>query len=251
MWKICGKNYHIDFSLISDCYTLGIKKEEEVNVMTLKTKDLTKTYQANSNMVKAVDGVNIEVEKGEYIAVCGQSGAGKSTLMHLLGGLDLPTSGDVTIDGISVYGLDEKQRTVFRRNKIGFVFQAFNLLPYLTVWENIILPLSLGRKPADPDFLDQILETLGLGEKKSSRPDELSGGQRQRVAIARALITHPSILIADEPTGNLDSQSSANVMQMLKKSCEVYKQTLLVVTHNEQIAEKADRIIWMKDGRIV
>ena len=220
-------------------------------MMTLKTKDLTKTYQANGNVVKAVDGVNIEVEKGEYIAVCGQSGAGKSTLMHLLGGLDRPTSGEVTIDGISIYGLDEKQRTVFRRNKIGFVFQAFNLLPYLTVWENMILPLSLGHKPADVDFLNQILETLGLADKKSSRPDELSGGQRQRVAIARALITHPSVIIADEPTGNLDSQSSGNVMGLLRESCKVYKQTLLVVTHNEQIAEKADRIIRMKDGRIV
>ncbi len=220
-------------------------------MMILKTKDLTKTYQANGNVVKAVDGVNIEVGKGEYIAVCGQSGAGKSTLMHLLGGLDRPTSGEVTIDGISIYGLDEKRRTVFRRDKIGFVFQAFNLLPYLTVWENIILPLSLGHKPADADFLNQILETLGLVEKRSSRPDELSGGQRQRVAIARALITHPSVIIADEPTGNLDSRSGGNVMGLLRESCKAYKQTLLVVTHNEQIAEKADRIIWMKDGRIV
>lgn len=219
-------------------------------MIIIKAKDLTKTYQAYGNEIKAVDKINLEVEAGEYIAICGQSGAGKSTFMHLLGGLDQPTSGEVIIDGVSIYGLDEKQRTIFRRNKIGFVFQTFNLLPYLTVWENIILPLSLGRKPADTDDLCQILETLGLNEKADSRPDELSGGQRQRVAIARALITHPAVLIADEPTGNLDSRSSENVMLLLRKSCDVFKQTLLVVTHNEQIAKKADRMIRIKDGRI-
>lgn len=220
-------------------------------MVILKAKDLTKTYQMHGNTVKAVDKINLEIEAGEYIAICGQSGAGKSTLMHLLAGLDQPSSGEVIIDGTSISQLNEKQRVIFRRQKIGFVFQTFHLIPYLSVWENIILPLSLDHKQVDVDFLDHILNTLNLRGKKDSRPEQLSGGQRQRVAIARALIIRPSILIADEPTGNLDSQSGRNVMDLIRKSSDVYNQTLLVVTHNEQIAEEANRIIRMLDGKIV
>ena len=220
-------------------------------MVMVEAKHLTKTYQAHGNPVKAADNINLEIEKGEYAAICGQSGAGKSTLMHLLGGLDEPDSGEVIIDGISFYALDKEQKAIFRRKKIGFVFQSFHLLPYLSVWENIILPLSLDHREAELPFLEHILNTLGLEDKKNSLPEELSGGQRQRAAIARAFITRPSILIADEPTGNLDSRSGKNVMDLLKKSHEIYGQTLLVVTHNEQIANEADRIIRISDGKIL
>lgn len=220
-------------------------------MVIVNTKNLTKTYQTHGNIVKAVDNVNIEIEKGEYVAICGQSGAGKSTLMHLLGGLDIPSSGEVNIGGTALFELDEKQRTIFRRKKIGFVFQSFHLLPYLSVWENIILPVSLDNKKVDEDFVMELLEVLELEDKKKNCPEELSGGQQQRVGIARALITHPTILIADEPTGNLDSKSSERVMKLLRRSCEIYQQTLLIVTHNEQIAQAADRIIEIVDGKIV
>lgn len=224
-------------------------------MIVVEARNLTKIYRsrgnsAPENIVRAVDHVNLNIEKGEYVAICGQSGAGKSTLMHLLGGLEQPDSGEVLIEGVSLSELDERQKTVFRRKKIGFVFQSFHLLPYLSVWENVILPVSLDDRTADEEFVGELLETLGLTEKRENRPEELSGGQRQRVAIARALVTRPAILIADEPTGNLDSLSGDHVMNLLRKSCTLYGQTLLVVTHNEQIAKNADRIIRIKDGSI-
>lgn len=213
--------------------------------------ELSKIYQMQEDIVIAVDNINMTIESGEYIAICGQSGAGKSTLMHLLGGLDKPSSGKVYIEGASLYELDEKQRTIFRRRKIGFVFQAFNLIPFLTVRENIILPLGLDGRRTDVPFLDDIMDLLHISDKKDCYPQQLSGGQQQRAAIARALITKPSIIIADEPTGNLDNGSSEDVMRLLRKSCETYKQTLLVVTHNEKIAKEAERVIRIVDGKIV
>ena len=217
----------------------------------LKTVNLTKYYGAGENLVKAVDGINIDILRGEFVAITGKSGSGKSTLLHLLGGLDSPTSGDIIVDGDSIVALKEEQLAVFRRRKIGFIFQAFNLVPSLNVWENTILPLGLdGRKPDKP-YIDDILNTLGLTEKTHSLPNTLSGGQQQRVAIARAIASKPTIILADEPTGNLDSKTGGEVMQLLKLSAAKYGQTLVVITHDEDIAQTANRIIFIEDGKAV
>ena len=217
----------------------------------LKTVDLTKHYYCNNSMVvKAVDNVNISIKKGEYVSVVGQSGAGKSTLLNLLGGLDKQDFGKVFIKGISIY--DEcKNLTVFRRQNVGFIFQAYNLIPFLNVWENIILPVGVDGRSVDKAYTYELLESLELSSKKNSFPEELSGGQQQRVAIARALIMKPSIVLADEPTGNLDSRTVNKVFQLLLDVCRRYGQTLVIVTHNEMIAKEADTMIRVVDGTAV
>ena len=217
----------------------------------LETKDLTKVYGGGAGEVRALDGVNLSVEKGEFVAVVGTSGSGKSTLLHMLGGLDRPTSGSVTVDGRELSTLKDEALTVFRRRKIGFVFQSFNLVPVLNVRENLLLPVELDGREADEAYIRQIVETLGLEEKLTSLPNNLSGGQQQRVAIARALAAKPAIILADEPTGNLDSRTSQDVMGLFKVTGERFSQTIVMITHNEEIAQMADRIIRIEDGRIV
>ena len=225
------------------------EKEEPV-VMILQTKDLRKIYGAGDTEVRALDGVNLTVEKGEFVAVVGTSGSGKSTLLHMLGGLDRPTSGTVTVDGREIFALKDEELTIFRRRKIGFVFQNYNLVPVLNVYENIVLPIQLDGRAEDRDYVDQIIETLGLERKLRSLPNNLSGGQQQRVAIARALAAKPAILLADEPTGNLDSKTSQDVMGLLKVTSQRFAQTIVMITHNEEIAQMADRIVRIEDGRI-
>ena len=216
----------------------------------LETKDLRKVYGAGDTEVRALDGVDLTVEQGEFVAVVGTSGSGKSTLLHMLGGLDRPTGGTVSVDGRDIFSLKDEELTIFRRRKIGFVFQNYNLVPVLNVYENIVLPLQLdGRKP-DQDYLHRIIETLGLEQKLHSLPNNLSGGQQQRVAIARALAAKPAILLADEPTGNLDSRTSQDVMSLLKVTGVRFAQTIVMITHNEEIAQMADRIVRIEDGRI-
>ena len=216
----------------------------------LQTKDLRKIYGAGETEVRALDGVDLTVEKGEFVAVVGTSGSGKSTLLHMLGGLDRPTSGSVTVDGREIFSLKDEALTIFRRRKIGFVFQNYNLVPVLNVYENIVLPIQLDGKEPDPAYLDQIVDTLGLGAKLHSLPNQLSGGQQQRVAIARALAAKPAILLADEPTSNLDSKTSQDVMGLLKVTSQRFAQTIVMITHNEEIAQMADRIVRIEDGRI-
>ena len=216
----------------------------------LETKDLRKIYGAGDTEVRALDGVNLTVEKGEFVAVVGTSGSGKSTLLHMLGGLDRPTSGTVTVDGREIFALKDEELTIFRRRKIGFVFQNYNLVPVLNVYENIVLPIQLDGRAEDKDYVDQIIETLGLEKKLRSLPNNLSGGQQQRVAIARALAAKPAILLADEPTGNLDSKTSQDVMGLLKVTSQRFAQTIVMITHNEEIAQMADRIVRIEDGRI-
>ena len=216
----------------------------------LQTKDLRKIYGAGETEVRALDGVDLSVEKGEFVAVVGTSGSGKSTLLHMLGGLDRPTSGSVTVDGREIFSLKDEALTIFRRRKIGFVFQNYNLVPVLNVYENIVLPLQLDGKEPDQGYLDQIIATLGLEKKLQSLPNNLSGGQQQRVAIARALAAKPAILLADEPTGNLDSKTSQDVMGLLKVTSQRFAQTIVMITHNEEIAQMADRIVRIEDGRI-
>ena len=216
----------------------------------LETKDLRKTYGSGETEVRALDGVDLRVEKGEFAAVVGTSGSGKSTLLHMLGGLDRPTSGSVTVDGKDIFSLKDEALTIFRRRKIGFVFQNYNLVPVLSVYENIVLPIQLdGQKPDGP-YVDQIIETLGLEKKLQNLPNNLSGGQQQRVAIARALAAKPAIILADEPTGNLDSKTSQDVMGLLKITSQKFAQTIVMITHNEEIAQTADRIIRIEDGKI-
>ena len=217
----------------------------------LQTKDLRKIYGAGETEVRALDGVDLTVEKGEFVAVVGTSGSGKSTLLHMLGGLDRPTSGSVTVDGREIFSLKDEALTIFRRRKIGFVFQNYNLVPVLNVYENIVLPIQLDGKEPDQGYLDQIIATLGLEKKLQSLPNNLSGGQQQRVAIARALAAKPAILLADEPTGNLDSKTSQDVMGLLKVTSQRFAQTIVMITHNEEIAQLSDRIIRIEDGRIV
>ena len=217
----------------------------------LQAKDLKKIYGSGDNAVHALAGVDLSVEKGEFVAIVGTSGSGKSTLLHMLGGLDRPTSGTVMVDGQDIFSLKEEALTIFRRRKIGFVFQAYNLVPVLNVYENIVLPIQLDGSRVDEAFIEQIIEVLGLTEKKSSLPNQLSGGQQQRVAIARALATKPSIILADEPTGNLDSKTSQDVLGLLKVTGRKFKQTIVMITHNEEIAQMADRIIRIEDGRIL
>ena len=216
----------------------------------LETKDLRKVYGSGDTEVRALDGVDLTVEKGEFVAVVGTSGSGKSTLLHMLGGLDRPTSGTVTVDGRELSAMRDEELTIFRRRKIGFVFQNYNLVPVLNVYENIVLPIQLDGKAPDKGYVDQIIETLGLGNKLQNLPGNLSGGQQQRVAIARALAAKPAILLADEPTGNLDSKTSQDVMGLLKVTSQRFAQTIVMITHNEEIAQMADRIVRIEDGRI-
>lgn len=217
----------------------------------LQAKDLTKIYGSGENVVYALNGVNFSVEKGEFVAVVGTSGSGKSTLLHMLGGLDRPTSGSVTVDGKEIFSLKDEALTIFRRRKIGFVFQNYNLVPVLNVYENIVLPVQLDGKVPDAAYIDSIIETLGLESKLKNLPNNLSGGQQQRVAIARALASKPAIILADEPTGNLDSKTSQDVLGLLKVTSQKYAQTIVMITHNEEIAQLADRIIRIEDGKIV
>ena len=217
----------------------------------LETKDLRKVYGSGDTEVRALDGVNLTVEKGEFLAVVGTSGSGKSTLLHMLGGLDRPTSGSVTVDGKDIFSLKDEALTIFRRRKIGFVFQNYNLVPVLNVYENIVLPIQLDGNQPDRDYVNRIIETLGLERKLQNLPNNLSGGQQQRVAIARALAAKPAILLADEPTGNLDSKTSQDVMGLLKVTGQRFAQTIVMITHNEEIAQMADRVVRIEDGRIV
>lgn len=216
----------------------------------MKTKNLCKYYGNGENEVKALQDVNIEIERGEFVAVVGKSGSGKSTLLHMLGGLDHPTDGKVYIGKKNIFSYKEDELAVFRRRKIGFIFQSFNLISSLNVWENIIFPISLDGKKIDEAFLKDIIQTLGLEKKLHNLPNTLSGGQQQRVAIARAIASKPEILLADEPTGNLDSKTSEEVMGMLKMSVEKYGQTLVMITHDEDIAQIADRILVIEDGKV-
>ena len=216
----------------------------------LQTKDLRKIYGAGETEVRALDGVDLSVEKGEFVAVVGTSRSGTTTQLHNLGGLDRPTSGSVTVDGREIFSLKDEALTIFRRRKIGFVFQNYNLVPVLNVYENIVLPIQLDGKEPDQGYLDQIIATLGLEKKLQSLPNNLSGGQQQRVAIARALAAKPAILLADEPTGNLDSKTSQDVMGLLKVTSQRFAQTIVMITHNEEIAQMADRIVRIEDGRI-
>lgn len=217
----------------------------------LKTESLKKYYNQSKVIVKAIDGVDILVSHGEFVAIVGSSGSGKSTLLNMLGGLDRPTEGTVLVDGKDIFTFKDEELTIFRRRKIGFVFQAYNLVPMLNVYENIVLPIELDGNEVDKGYVDSIITSLGLKEKINSMPNQLSGGQQQRVAIARALATKPSIILADEPTGNLDSKTSQDVIGLLKVTGEKFNQTIVMITHNEEIAQTADRIIRIEDGRIV
>lgn len=217
----------------------------------LETNNLKKYYGSGDTMVKALDGVNFSVEDGEFVAIVGTSGSGKSTLLHMIGGLDRPTSGTVKVAGKEIFLLRDDALTIFRRRKIGFIFQSYNLVPVLNVYENIVLPIELDGNKVDKAHIDNIIETLGLTSKTDSLPNQLSGGQQQRVAIARALATKPAIILADEPTGNLDSKTSLDVLGLLKITSDKFKQTIVMITHNEEIAQMADRIIRIEDGRIV
>lgn len=217
----------------------------------LQTKDLKKYYGAGDTQVKALDGVDLNIEQGEFVAIVGTSGSGKSTLLHMLGGLDRPTSGTVTVDGKNIFALKDEALTIFRRRKIGFVFQSYNLVPVLSVWENIVLPVELDGRKVDRAYVEEVIATLGLEKKLQNLPNQLSGGQQQRVAIARALATKPAILLADEPTGNLDSKTSQDVLSLMKVTGQKFSQTMVMITHNEEIAQMADRIVRIEDGRIV
>ena len=217
----------------------------------LKAVNLTKIYGKGEKQVRALDGVSLSVEQGQFAAVVGTSGSGKSTLLHMLGGLDRPDEGKVYVDGKDIFSLKEEALTIFRRRKIGFVFQSYNLVPVLSVYENVALPVELDGKKADRAFIEEILDTLGILQKARSLPGQLSGGQQQRVAIARALASRPSILLCDEPTGNLDSRTSQDVLGLLKLSGQKFGQTIVMITHNEEIAQMADRIIRIEDGRIL
>ena len=220
-------------------------------MIILETKDLKKYYGNGETMVRALDGVNLSVEAGSFTAIVGTSGSGKSTLLHMLGGLDRPTSGEVIVDGEKIFGLKEEALTIFRRRKIGFVFQNYNLVPVLNVYENIVLPVELDGDTADQRFMDNVVNMLGLDDKLKNMPNHLSGGQQQRVAIARALITKPAIILADEPTGNLDSKTSADVLGLIKRTSTEFHQTVVMITHNNDIARLADRIVRIEDGKIV
>lgn len=217
----------------------------------LETKNLQKVYGSGETAVYALRGVNLDVERGEFIAVVGTSGSGKSTLLHMLGGLDRPTAGDVRVDGKSIFTLKDEALTIFRRRKIGFVFQNYNLVPVLNVYENIVLPIQLDGNTIDENYVAEIIKTLGIESKLNNLPGQLSGGQQQRVAIARALAAKPAIILADEPTGNLDTRTSQDVMGLLKVTSQKFGQTIVMITHNEEIAQLSDRMIRIEDGRIL
>ena len=216
----------------------------------LQTKDLTKYYGAEPNITRALDGVTFSVEQGEFVAVVGTSGSGKSTLLHMMGGLDIPTSGSVRIREKELAEMNDEQLTIFRRRNIGFIFQNYNLVPILNVYENIVLPVELDGDMADRKFMNEVVSMLGLKDKLYQMPNNLSGGQQQRVAIARALVTKPAIVLADEPTGNLDSHTSADVLGLLKRTGNEFNQTIVMITHNQEIAQLADRIVRIEDGKI-
>ena len=217
----------------------------------VEAREIKKYYGSGEARVKALDGISLSVEKGEFVAIVGSSGSGKTTLLNMLGGLDVPDSGEVIIDGKRLNDFSDDELTVFRRRKIGFVFQQYNLLPMLNVWENIILPVKMDGLKADREYLKEVTAMLGLSDKQDRLPEELSGGQQQRVAIARALAAKPAIVLADEPTGNLDSRTSQDVLGLLKITGEKYSQTIVMITHNEEIAQLADRIVRIEDGKIV
>ena len=217
----------------------------------LETRDLRKYYGAGDTQVKTLDGVDLSIEQGEFVAIVGTSGSGKSTLLHMLGGLDRPTSGTVTVDGRDIFALKDEALTIFRRRKIGFVFQSYNLVPVLSVWENIVLPVELDGAKIDEAYVQEVIATLGLEQKLQNLPSQLSGGQQQRVAIARALVTKPAIILADEPTGNLDSKTSQDVLSLMKVTGQKFAQTMVMITHNEEIAQMANRIVRIEDGHIV
>ena len=217
----------------------------------LETKQLCKFYGTGENQVKAVNQVDIQIEQGEFVAIVGKSGSGKSTLLHMLGGLDTPTKGSVTLAGKDLYRMNEEALAVFRRRKIGFVFQAFNLVSSVNVWENIVLPLGLDGRKVDEAYVNDIIATLGIENRIYNLPNQLSGGQQQRVAIARALVNRPEIIFADEPTGNLDSKTSDEVIALLKMTAKKYGQTIVMITHDDEIAQVADRILVIEDGQVV
>ena len=217
----------------------------------LQTTELKKYYGAEPNITRALDGVTLSIEKGEFVAIVGTSGSGKSTLLNMIGGLDVPTSGKVIVDGRELSTLKDEQLTIFRRRKIGFIFQNYNLVPVLNVYENIVLPVELDGNEVDKKFMKEVVQMLGLEDKLNNMPNNLSGGQQQRVAIARALVSKPAIVLADEPTGNLDSKTSADVLGLLKTTSQKFHQTLVMITHNNEIAQLADRIIRIEDGKIV
>ena len=223
---------------------------EHANII-LRTDSLCKYYGAGDNLVKAVDCINLEIKQGEFVSIVGKSGSGKSTLLHMLGALDNPTSGSVWLDGENISSFKENRLAQIRRRKIGFIFQSYNLIPSLNVWENIVLPLGLDDQDVDETFIQDIIRTLGLDNKRKNLPNTLSGGQQQRCAIARAIAAKPSIILADEPTGNLDTKTGDEVMALLKSSAKKYGQTLVVITHNEEIAQMADRTIMIADGKVV
>lgn len=220
-------------------------------MVILETRDLTKVYQNGSNMFEAVSHINLSIEKGTFVAIVGKSGSGKSTLLHMLGGLDSPTEGEVLIDGKNIVHLNSDERTLFRRRKIGFIFQKYNLVPILSVYENIILPINIDNKKLDKDFLERILQTLGIADKVDRYPEHLSGGEQQRVAIARALISKPDIILADEPTGNLDKKTGIEVMELLREANEEFQQTIIMITHDEEFARLTKQIIRIEDGKII
>ena len=216
----------------------------------LETRDLKKYYGSGENQVKALDGVNLSVEQGEFVAIVGTSGSGKSTFLHMLGGLDRPTGGTVIVENKNIFSFKDEALTIFRRRKIGFVFQSYNLVPVLSVWENVVLPIQLDGKKPDESYINEVIASLGLEKKRKNLPNQLSGGQQQRVAIARALAAKPAILLADEPTGNLDSKTSQDVLGLMKVMGQKFGQTMVMITHNEEIAQMADRIVRIEDGRI-
>ena len=216
----------------------------------LEAKNLKKYYGNGDVQVKALDGVNLGIEEGEFTAIVGTSGSGKSTLLHMLGGLDYATEGSVTVAGKKIFELNEKELTIFRRRHIGFIFQSYNLVPILSIYENIVLPMELDGRPVDKAFVDDIVQTLGLQSKLDNLPGQLSGGQQQRAAIARALVTKPSIILADEPTGNLDSKTTQEVLGLLKLTGEQFHQTIVMITHNEALSQLCDRVIHIEDGKI-
>lgn len=220
-------------------------------MLILETKELKKVYGKGENETYALNGITLAVERGEFLAVVGSSGSGKTTFLNLIGGLDVPTSGEIILDGKRLSKLSDDELTVFRRRKIGFIFQQYNLIPMLNVWENIVLPLKLDGRGFDEEYLLEIIQMLGMDKKLASLPGELSGGEQQRVAACRALATKPSVVLADEPTGSLDSITSQNVIELLKLTSARYRQTIIMITHNEEIAQLADRIIRIEDGKII
>ena len=239
-----------DISVRIGCYDSGITERMVQPMSILQTTDLKKYYGTEPNITKALDGVTLSIEQGEFVAIVGTSGSGKSTLLNMMGGLDVPTSGSVQIKGKELAKMNDEQLTIFRRRSIGFIFQNYNLVPVLNVYENIVLPVELDGDTVDKKFMNEVVCLLALEDKLNNMPNNLSGGQQQRVAIARALVSKPAIVLADEPTGNLDSRTSSDVLRLLKVTSNQFHQTLVMITHNNEIAQLADRIIRIEDGRI-